>query len=141
MGMCRTTVTNADGTTRVCNKAHLNANCPDKLFKAQRQIALPGVRADVFSFGNDVDDSVEIVCRPCGMDMAPITSTVPAKSMIKVGVWCVVVLFALSIATAVCLDHSNAAPEYDDFVFAAITVDSPLTSADGRAGPFYRIPA
>jgi hypothetical protein len=60
--------------------------------------------------------------------------------MIKVGVWCVVVLFALSIATAVCLDHRNAAPEYDDFVIATATVDSPLTNGDGRIGSFSRIP-
>jgi hypothetical protein len=80
MGMCRTTTTLAGGTTRVCNKAHLNANCPDKLHKFQRQIAVPGARAAVFSFGNDVDDSVEIVCRPCGMDMALIPPAVPAKS-------------------------------------------------------------
>jgi hypothetical protein len=142
MGMCRTTTTLADGATRVCNKAHFNANCPDKLNKVQRQIAVPGARAAVFSFGNDVDDSVEIACRPCGMDMAPVSPTVPAKSMIKVGVWCVVVLFALSIATAVCLGHRNAAPEYDDFVFATIiTVDSPITNGDGTIGSFSRIPA
>jgi hypothetical protein len=61
--------------------------------------------------------------------------------MIKVGVWCVVVLFALSIATAVCLDHRNAAPEYDDFVFAAVSVESPPTTGDGRIGSFNRIPA
>jgi hypothetical protein len=119
----------------------LNANCPDKLHKVQRQIAVPGARAAVFSFGNDVDDSVEIVCRPCGMDMAPVSPTVPAKSMIKVGVWCVVVLFALSIATAVCLDHRNTAPEYDNFVFATTTVDSSPTNGDGRIGSFSRIPA
>jgi hypothetical protein len=47
--------------------------------------------------------------------------------MVKVGVWCVVILFALSIATAVCLGHHNAAPEYDDFVFATVTVESPLS--------------
>jgi hypothetical protein len=138
MGMCRTTVTEADGTTRVCNKAHLNADCPDKLFKVQRQIARPGARAAVFSFGSDhVDDSVEIVCRPCGMDMAPVPSAVSAKSMVQVCVWCVVVLFALSIATAVCLDHGNAAPEYDDFVFAAITVDGPFANANGEHVPSY----
>jgi hypothetical protein len=121
MGMCRTRITLANGTTRVCGKAHLNANCPDKLNKVQRQIAVPGTPAAVFSFGNDVDDSVEIVCSPCGMDMAPVSPAVPTKSMVKVGVWCVVVLFALSIATAVCLDHRNAVPEYDDLVFATAT--------------------
>ena len=37
---------------------------------------------------------------------------------------------------AVCLDHRNAAPEYDDGVIATATVDSPLTNGDGRIGSF-----
>jgi hypothetical protein len=73
--------------------------------------------------------------------MAPVSPAAPTKSMVKIGVWCVVVLFALSIATAVCLDHRNAVSEYDDFVLAAVTVESPLTDGDGRIGSFSRIPA
>jgi hypothetical protein len=119
----------------------LNANCPDKRNKVQRQIAIPGVRAAVFSFGNDVDDSVEIVCRPCGMDMTPIAPAASTKSMVKIGVWCVVVLFALSIATDVCLDNGNAVPDDDDFVLAAFTADAPLTDGEGRIGSVSRIPA
>ena len=71
------------------------------------------------------------------MHMAPASPAVPAKSMVKVGVWCVVVLFALSIATAVVLDHGSAAPVYDDFVFAAVTTDDPFTRTDGESSPSY----
>jgi hypothetical protein len=72
--------------------------------------------------------------------MKPVSPAAPTKSMAKVGVWCLVVLFALSIATAVCLDDGNTVP-VDDFAFAAFTTDGSLTDGEGRIGSVSRIPA
>jgi hypothetical protein len=120
----------------------LNAHCPDKRNKVQRAIAIAGSSAAVFAFGNDTDDSVEIVCRPCGLDIKPVSPAAPTKSMVKVGVWCLVILFALSIATAVCLDGGNSVPA-NDFTFAAFTTDGALINADadGKIESVSRIPA